>query len=136
MTITKWIQTSVAFYDLNNSFVEERMGSDVDMNELQEIFQELNFKIKRFDDLTQEDIKDKLDDVLSNKNELRRHDCFVAIFSSHGDRSLIFDKHGEPLLIEEIISKFWLDRCPELINKPKVFVFLCCRGGKLKIIIE
>ena len=79
--------------------------------------------------LSKEEMMNRLDEILTDSFELETHDCMVAVFSSHGNISQIDDKYCQPVYIDEIVDKFSNANCPGLANKPKIFIFLSCRGG-------
>jgi len=109
--------------------IDIRNGSDIDMNRLSSEFARLKFEIRRFNDLSRDEILRQLDLILKRRSELESHDAFVAIFSSHGNASMILDKCLNPIIIDEIMQKFSSVNCPVLVNKPKILIFLCCRGS-------
>jgi hypothetical protein len=118
------------FYEYQSTtLIEIRSGSDIDMNRLSNEFARLKFEIRRFNDLSRDDLLRQLDLILKRRSELESHDAFIAIFSSHGNASMILDKYLNPVIIDEIMQKFSSVNCPELFNKPKILIFLCCRGS-------
>ena len=42
----------------------------------------------------------------------------------------IFDVDGYGIPHKELFDIFTNDRCPGLRDKPKIFFFQCCRGGR------
>lgn len=119
------------FYNDNQSTrpIEIRDGSNIDMDKLSNEFVRLKFEIRWFNDLSRDELLRQLDLILKRRLELESHDAFVAIFSSHGNASMILDKYLNPVIIDEIMQKFSSVNCPELVNKPKILIFLCCRGS-------
>lgn len=61
-------------------------------------------------------------------------DVSVVIIMSHGTNSNIPGGHTEILCsdhnlyrIENVLDHFTSDSCPNMTNKPKIFIFQCCR---------
>jgi hypothetical protein len=121
------------FYDNETAIqpTEVRQGADSDIIQLRDIFTRLKFSSKMLENLSKQEIMNELDAILQKKHELEAHDSFVIIFSTHGDSSKILDKFNQAIYIDEITKKFSSKNCPGLIGKPKILIFLCCRGGIL-----
>ena len=49
---------------------------------------------------------------------------------SHGSKKGILGRCGESYNVDEIVDLFKGDRCPALINKPKLFFIQACRGSQ------
>ncbi|CAG2101910.1 unnamed protein product [Medioppia subpectinata] len=111
------------------SIYEERVGSQSDAKRLYQVFQELHFKAKVFTNSYKKDIK-LIVDKYSKKRQLLKHDCFVLIVLSHGkDGGVFVASDAKFIAYKDIIDKFNNKNCKNLINKPKLFFFSCCRGG-------
>ena len=57
--------------------------------------------------------------------------CFVIILSHgsrHGAKDVIYSLEGEMLATDEIEEIFSNKNCPDLVRKPKVFIYQACRG--------
>lgn len=110
-----------------------RHGADIEMARYRSLFEQLNFEIYPEDQLRDLDagqVLPTVDDILLNRIELESHDAFVAVFSTHGDESVIYGSDCQTVPIKDILNKFSNENVPELEGKPKIFIFLCCRGGK------
>ena len=119
------------FYDHGDTLIIDntRHGAQEDISILCDIFTKFKFETKNFVDLTKDKILGQLDALLKKRSVLELHDAFVAIFSSHGNTSLIYDKYCNELPIDKIMERFSNENCPGLAHKPKILIFLCCRGG-------
>lgn len=58
-------------------------------------------------------------------------DCFVCAILTHGERDIIYGVDGNKLLLDEIIAFVDGEKCPTLIDKPKIFFIQACQGSKL-----
>ncbi|XP_036430920.1 caspase-6-like [Colossoma macropomum] len=110
------------FWQLN---LRERRGTATDKIQLYVLFQQLGFNVQAFDDLTKNDMMDKLRKAA--KADHRDADSFVCIFLSHGEDGHVF-AHDDKVDIKEITALFRGDQCESLVGKPKIFIFQACRG--------
>ena len=60
--------------------------------------------------------------------DLKRHDCLVVIILSHGNSGQIIASDNHGLEFEKVLTIFNNTNCRQLIKKPKMFFFNCCRG--------
>ncbi|XP_065674692.1 caspase-3-like isoform X2 [Hydra vulgaris] len=101
-----------------------RDGTDVDADNLCDLFLKLGFKIDRFDNPKLTDVLEGLEKA-ANENYSSMSCCVVAVLT-HG-------KEGELYSIDEALSIRKLTNifCTEaLANKPKFFLIQACRGGE------
>ncbi|XP_065674859.1 caspase-3 isoform X2 [Hydra vulgaris] len=102
-----------------------RLGTDVDAENLCNLFLELGFKIDRFDNPKSTDVLNILKQA-ANEDYSKMSCCVVAILT-HGKEEEIFCTN-ESLKIREIANIF----CTKaLANKPKLFLIQACRGTQL-----
>jgi len=109
-----------------------RDGAEEDGQAMSYIFRELGFKIYAFKNLTKADFINRLQEVLRSE-ECRKTECFVMALMTHGN---LGEKHAERVVfhdgvlmnVVDILDLFAHYNCPNLVNKPKVFVFPFCRG--------
>ena len=84
--------------------------SSVNITELQQFnVQEWSRKDMKFTDLDVE-------------NPLQHTDAFVCYINSHGAKGGVKGTDKETLSIEDITTPFNVENCPDLENKPKVFL--------------
>ncbi|XP_053378767.1 caspase-6-like [Mercenaria mercenaria] len=64
------------------------------------------------------------------EENLKDVECFVCAITSHGNSKGILGVDEEATTVLDIINMFDRDNCHELSDKPKLFLFDMCRGGK------
>ncbi len=64
-------------------------------------------------------------------DDLKKHDCLVVIILSHGYSGQLIAADNRGIEFEKVLSMFNNQNCPQLIKKPKMFFFNCCRGSTL-----
>ena len=106
----------------------DRVDSIENVNLIRKTFEYLNFKVKPFQDLNDNQIKLKLNELISSE-ECDSHDCFVLYIHSHGLENGFITKNNVIIGFNEIIKIFCNQNCEKFINKPKIILFDCCRGG-------
>lgn len=121
----------IALIISNEHFVEnpslrDRQGNQKDVEQLQELWQFLNFEVILKHDLVSEEIYDVLRDISRMDHSL--FDCFVCCLLSHGADGGIFGTDCELVEIKDITALFKGVACPSLANKPKLFFIQACRG--------
>ena len=65
-----------------------------------------------------------------SRNECDLHDRFVLYIHSHGKQNGFFMANNQIIQFHEVIQLFSNAKCEKFINKPKILLFDCCRGGK------
>lgn len=107
---------------------EQRSGSSKDAIDLKELFWRLGFHCDIFSDLKIREMKS----VLSRFAKIEDHknlSCCALALMSHGDENNIFGIQGEKIPVNELISYFNDQNCPNLKNKPKLFIIQTCRNN-------
>ena len=99
-----------------------RLGTDVDAEALEDLFQSLWFETEVFHDQNTEEISKVVNDYASR--DYSRYDCFMCAILTHGEEGLIYSTDGQ-IQIKDLISKF---RAGNLTGKPKIFFFQACQG--------
>lgn len=112
---------------------EVRNGAHMDRNNLIWVFRQMGFVIFYYEDIVVQELKELLERLVES-DYLRRTDCLVFSLMTHGSHSggkeHVQFTDGGYLEIQEIISRFYNDRCERLRGKPKVFILPYCRGNK------
>lgn len=108
----------------------DRKGSDVDASSLFQRFQELGFDSDLLNDASDEDIREKFNEIKEDKKALEDTGCLVVVLLTHGNEDHVFAT-DRSIKIKTLMDNFSAENCPELILKPKVFIFQACRGGEL-----
>ncbi|KAI6658473.1 caspase-3 [Oopsacas minuta] len=106
-----------------------RKGSHHDFIQLRETFEQLQYVVLGFEDLTKRQFKKQLLNV--RKMDHHKYDSFICVIMSHGDEKDNVITHDKlKISKQEILNEFKPEYCPGLIKKPKIFIFQACRGSK------
>ncbi|KAH9513084.1 Caspase-3 [Bulinus truncatus] len=127
----------------------DRAGSDVDAANLRESLTELGFDILCLRNVSAVQMVNQLL-LAARKYEHDDADCFVCVVLSHGEESytqksdinnlphhrterkdLLFGVDGKSVPTKYVVEMFNDDQCPGLKDKPRLFFFQACRGGKV-----
>jgi len=107
---------------------QNRRGSEHDVKELVELFEQLSFTV-----VVKENLKfDEMQRVAIDyaKKDHSQYCAFVMVVMSHGDRSdVIFGVEDRYVTVEALMSEYKATNCPTLDGKPKVFIIQTCRGS-------
>lgn len=115
----------------NENFIgtfEQRSGSSKDATDLKELFWRLGFYCDISNDLTIEQMKTALSSFAKIEDHKNLSCCALALMS-HGDEKHIFGIRGEKVPVSELITYFNDQNCPNLKNKPKLFIIQTCRNN-------
>jgi hypothetical protein len=107
---------------------EDRAGTATDANNLAKKLLGLSYNVGIGDDMTAEQIRNKLYDI-SKSNELINTTVLVIVIFSHGIKEGIYGVDGVLIQYEEIFDIFSDENCPYLSGKRKIFFIQACRGG-------
>ncbi|KAM7287778.1 caspase-3 isoform X1 [Ixodes scapularis] len=114
--------------DFHNNVLAQRRGSELDVQRMRMLFQELDFVCIIRLNQTKEEMTSLLSHVASQQR--RNVDCLVVILMSHGSAAdIIYDVNADCVNTEELIALFNNDNCPALQDKPKLFFIQACRGA-------
>ncbi|RWS24490.1 uncharacterized protein B4U80_13211, partial [Leptotrombidium deliense] len=110
--------------------VDERKGSEVDVNNLQNLMKSFNYKVITHVDIPAKKIYEAIEDCLNNNT--KDIDSFMLFLMSHGEKSgnsvRIYGSDGLFADVDKIIDLFNEEKCPTLKWKPKFLFFNFCRG--------
>ena len=106
-----------------------RNFSSFDVRDGLRVFENLNYKVIAFDNITAGSFISALKEIRKKIEELNS-DSFILIFSSHGDPDNVMFADGRRMPRERIILEFLPSYCPCLAGKPKLFFFQNCRGDQ------
>ena len=62
---------------------------------------------------------------------MKDSDCFIFIILTHGDEKGVCGIDGISVPVTTLTEMFEPNNCPELNEKPKIFLIQACRGGEL-----
>ena len=106
-----------------------RKYSFLDVSPAKQIFEELNYEVRVFDNVTAQEYFESLKKI-REEIELLKSDSFIQIFSSHSDSNSVVFADEQRKDRADFITEFSGDICPCLIGKPKLFFFQNCREQK------
>ena len=117
---------AVIINNKNFERMSNRLGTDIDRDDLGKLFSKLKFDVEVYDDKT----KDQIFEIVKKKgkSDHSRYDAFIFAILTHGDEGLVYGIDGGTLSITEITSKFKNNQT--LAGKPKIFFFQACQGEK------
>ncbi|XP_018375507.1 PREDICTED: caspase Dronc-like isoform X1 [Trachymyrmex cornetzi] len=129
------------YYEL--SYEKPRFSAKHDNNNLKKLFEEMGFTVVTYLNLTGQAMKDIIKEF-SKRDDLNKVDSCFVIVTSHGmeDEESNTEIQGtdyhiasrqanyEKVLCTEVCDYFTAEACPQLAEKPKIFIFQLCRGKK------
>ncbi|XP_052760721.1 caspase-3-like [Mya arenaria] len=107
--------------------LETRDGTDVDRDNLKELFLKLGFGVEIRENLKAMEIIANLN-YLSKHSQLKDVDSLAVAILTHGSDDLVFGVDCVQINVYDIYNIFTADNCPALRNKPKFFIVNACRG--------
>nr|CAB3227935.1 caspase-8 [Phallusia mammillata] len=115
-------------YQVPNGMLKDRVGSQEDLDRLTLQFKSFGFDVRTYTDLDQRQMRKILFEY--SRKDHSAFDCFVCVIMSHGLEGQIFGVDGMPVPVAVIHRGFTPEKCPSLVNKPKMFFFQACQGDK------
>ncbi|XP_040292447.1 caspase-2 [Bufo bufo] len=106
-----------------------RHGGEVDLSVLRLLFHQLNFKVRERSNLTAEEMKQELDLFSKLPDHSQLDSCIVSILS-HGVDGAVYGCDGKLVQMQDVFTKLDNAHCPQLQNKPKMFLIQACRGDE------
>lgn len=116
-----------------------RHGAKKDDENLKTVFKQMGFKVTVERDLKTSKMQSTLESF-SRKSSLKNVDIAVIVIMSHGTRNEtiggteVFGLDEKGILVDELMDNFNEERCKNLKDKPKIFIFQCCRGDNEQFI--
>ena len=111
---------------INSLDLDDRTGSDVDAQMLEDLFAWLKFDVDIYEDKTAYEMYKLLKEF--SEYDHSNFDCFVCCILTHGCSKGLYGTDGKTLNIINITQLYCGSDCPTLQNKPKLFFLQCCRG--------
>ena len=112
-----------------------REGSDVDVEKLKDLWQQLGFNVITHVDLKAQQICTIVENMAKNVDETSS--CFVCCIMTHGDMGYIYGSDSDFLNIKDHITDLFKEKkCRFLAGKPKLFFIQACRGAQYLTRIE
>ncbi|XP_078095077.1 caspase-9 [Mustelus asterias] len=111
-----------------------RTGSDIDCENVQNLFQKLHFEVIVKRNLTKQLMIEELTNLA--RKDHTDFNCCIVVILSHGSQAqhrqfpgAIFGVDGgKPVPVQHIVSYFDGSHCPTLREKPKLFFIQACGG--------
>ncbi|XP_060520802.1 caspase-1-like [Cylas formicarius] len=103
-----------------------RTGTEFDMFAMKETFEELQFQVQVYNDLSRMEVL-KLFKYVSQMDH-SRCDCLVVVVMTHGKSNGRIFARDHDYSTNEMVGFFSGTRCPSLAGKPKLFFIQACRG--------
>ncbi|XP_059807946.1 caspase-9 [Hypanus sabinus] len=128
------IINNVDFYPDSN--LKSRLGSDVDSQNVENLFEKLCFKVIVKKNLTKQCMLNELESLA--RKDHTNLDCCVVVILSHGSQAqhrqfpgAIYGVDGRlPVAVQHIVSFFDGSHSPTLREKPKIFFLQACGGDQ------
>ena len=115
-----------------NHIFQNRRGSQIDVENTGQLFKQLGFKVHLKTDLTKVQFLQELNRFSELKDHKQSQIC-VVVLMSHGNEEGLFTSDGFLIEKESILKKFHNQNCPNLMGKPKFFIFQACQGDVIDI---
>ena len=106
-----------------------RDGSEENVKLIREAFEYHGFEVENHCNLNDEQIIKLINEKVNNENS-KSNDAFVLYIHTHGIADSILCSNNKMIKFYEIIGLFQDEICENLINKPKLIFFDCCRNGR------
>ncbi|KAF6029336.1 hypothetical protein EB796_012341 [Bugula neritina] len=111
----------------NYNFDPPRLGSDVDMQNIENVFTALSFDCTPHQDLTAQEMKD----AIHRETQDEEHGCygmFVLVIMTHGDQSTVCGIDGISVQRKEILDLLSNFKFTKMAGRPKLVVIQACSG--------
>lgn len=117
------------FKDPKNEIkLADRDGTKKDVELLKEMWTELDFLVRVYEDYTAEEIERLLNDVATIWNH-DSSDALIVVILSHGYRGGFYAQDCKKVDLETIES-YLCDKCEALKKKPKILCVQACQNGE------
>jgi len=118
---------NIESYD--NDVQEQRIGSDVDVENLSQLLKGLEFDVAVHRNLHLAAFFKVITEFCCNKMH-KEADMTVVVILSHGKDGVVYASDGQSINMEYIYEFFNNRNCPNLMGKPKFFIVQACRGDR------
>ncbi|XP_008280768.1 caspase-1-like [Stegastes partitus] len=131
------IRNRVALLITNMQFANEKLnrkGAEKDEKNMEKLLSDLSYDVVKHKNLTAKDI-DKALVEFSKHPKLKETDSVLVIIMSHGKLGEVLgvncenEESTDVFPIDNIYKHLGPEKCPALLNKPKILIIQACRGG-------
>nr|CRZ24914.1 BMA-CED-3 [Brugia malayi] len=115
---------------INNRYfldMPERIGTDVDEINLNNLFRQLNYAVSVCRNLCAKEMLIAIQDF-SKRPEHKHLDSCVVCVLTHGEHGELYGTDDVAISVLEFVSCLNARNCPALAHKPKLFFLQACRG--------
>jgi len=112
-----------------NDIQEQRLGSDVDVENLTALLRGLEFDVTVRKNLALGPFYREITEFCCNKMNAEA-DMAIVVILSHGKDGFVYSADGQSINMEYIYEFFNNRNCPLLRGKPKFFIVQSCRGDR------
>uniref|UniRef100_A0AAY4BVW4 Uncharacterized protein n=1 Tax=Denticeps clupeoides TaxID=299321 RepID=A0AAY4BVW4_9TELE len=111
-----------------------RKGAEKDEEKMEALLKALGYEVLKYRNCSGQDIDNAVKEYSQREEHFKSDSAFVVIMS-HGKRDAILGVHwdignDDNFPIDNIYKHLSTDRCPGLLNKPKVILIQACRGDE------
>ncbi|KAM4558518.1 caspase-8 isoform 1-T4 [Odontesthes bonariensis] len=123
-------------HDFSKSTVRlsDRKGTTADERSLREVFGWLDFEVQILRDCDSKKILSVLQQL--SREDHSHVDCLVCCVLSHGTEGKVYGVDGYTVEITKLMDPFDGQKCPSLVEKPKLFFIQACQGNKEQKAVE
>nr|CAD7446862.1 unnamed protein product [Timema bartmani] len=108
---------------------ETRLGSHVDVENLNHVFSGLGFQVEIHNNLEFVEIKGIISDLAMEDHS--DADCLLVTVLTHGMDNGYLHSKDSVYNVEKLWMPFTAEKCQTLAGKPKIFIIQACRGQEL-----
>ncbi|EFO24820.1 hypothetical protein LOAG_03664 [Loa loa] len=115
---------------INNRYfldMPERIGTDVDEINLNNLFRQLNYTVLVYRNLCAKEMLIAIRDFSKHPEHKRLDSCVVCVLT-HGEHGELYGTDDIAISVLEFVSCLNARNCPALAYKPKLFFLQACRG--------
>uniref|UniRef100_A0AAY4BUU4 Uncharacterized protein n=1 Tax=Denticeps clupeoides TaxID=299321 RepID=A0AAY4BUU4_9TELE len=135
--LDKLVRTRLALLINNVEFNRAdllRKGAEKDEEKMEALLKALGYEVLKYRNCSGQDIDNAVKEYSQREEHFKSDSAFVVIMS-HGKRDAILGVHwdignDDNFPIDNIYKHLSTDRCPGLLNKPKVILIQACRGDE------
>uniref|UniRef100_A0A3Q3QHL6 Caspase family p20 domain-containing protein n=1 Tax=Monopterus albus TaxID=43700 RepID=A0A3Q3QHL6_MONAL len=144
----KSIGNRVALLITNIKFADEKLnrnGAEKDEENMEKLLGALGYEVVKHTNLTAKGIEDALI-AFSTHPKLKDTDSVFVVIMSHGKLGAILgvnwkgdrcgDEAPDEFPINNIYRHLASEKCPALLDKPKVIIIQACRGGLGSVLVN